>query len=142
VAGFIQPVVFEGDERKGYDLLLLPTQENLPLVRWTEEGMRFEQNSFERAAALWNEADNEHHPVQIADEMGRVEAMGGGHWPAVMEAMRKRKGVWVLSLRRDCLVRFTFRLGQDIDLLELPAKEPERLQWIDRVAQARAEAAS
>lgn len=91
--GVAQPAVVESRGSRhivwGYRLLDLVTGESRPFARRIEtgdgsgKGFRLDEEGIEWAAARIGRQAK----ILLADEMGWAEAEGGGHWPAVMEAL-------------------------------------------------------
>ena len=107
VCGVVQPAVHVDGKRTGYDLLDVATGDRVPFARVAEAtrpgGPRF---AFDKAGWAWaserirqarQDAD-----VVVVDEIGRLEASGGGHLEALREAVPGgRERWWLLSVRRD-----------------------------------------
>jgi len=107
VGGVVQPAVHMDGKRTGYDLLDVATGDRVPFARVAPAtrpgGPRF---AFDKAGWDWaserirrarRDAD-----VVVVDEVGRLEASGGGHLEALRVAMPGgRERWWLLSVRRD-----------------------------------------
>ncbi|MCA9665321.1 MAG: hypothetical protein KC503_07025 [Myxococcales bacterium] len=70
-------------------------------------------------------------------EVGKLEARGEVHWPAVLDALRGPQALVVLRVRPDVLFAVADKLVDPVEGLELPADEVE----IDRFADATTEIA-
>jgi nucleoside-triphosphatase THEP1 len=117
VAGVLQPARHQGPRRVGYDLLDPHDGARYDLAtRKTSFGpgelcYAFDEAGWgwgaERIARARRDAD-----VLVVDEMGKLEARGRGHLPALLRAEDgERCGVWVLSVRAVALDAVTAALG-------------------------------
>ena len=92
VGGVLQVAVHDGDLRVGYDLLDVATGEEFPFARrkssyrsgglsftFDPDGWEWAAHRIRRAAA---QAD-----VVVVDELGKLEARGSGHLPALRSAL-------------------------------------------------------
>ncbi len=142
--GFIQPSVFEGEKRLGYDLLFLPEGRRRVLARAADAPgvsvrWRFDESVFEEARRhLENVTDRD---TTLVDEIGVLERQGGGHWPALARVLPSRGGVWVLSIRRGLEETMVSRLGYvNARILRLPSDEDAREAFLlDILQSARSE---
>jgi iron complex transport system ATP-binding protein len=106
VGGYVSPAVFEGEERRGYDLLDLKTGQLLPFLRkegesgWQRIGAYyFLPSGLEKAEGLIRDFQGD---VCIIDEIGPMELAGGGLWPAIGELLA-RDHIPMLLIVRDFL---------------------------------------
>jgi nucleoside-triphosphatase THEP1/energy-coupling factor transporter transmembrane protein EcfT len=92
VAGFVQTAEWEGDRKVGFDVLDLQSGDTAKLATRVEAGsgrhgtsFRFSDEGFDLGRAALRRA----RPgcVVVVDELGPVELRGGGHMPAVREAL-------------------------------------------------------
>jgi len=124
VGGFIQKSIYEGDLRLGYDLLMYPGPEAIPLARMkTREegrGWNFDDAAFDSAKEHLKSLEDV--DVFIVDELGWIEQAGRGHWPSVARFLPLRGGIWILSCRLGLMETFVSRLGyMQYESLTLPA---------------------
>jgi len=104
VVGVAQPAVWQADALVGYDVLDLSTGDKQLLVDRNEGGTwRFHQDGFDWAGATVQAGLGlKASPVLIVDELGRLEAKGLGHYPALEQAFASGVPyVAVLSVRWD-----------------------------------------
>ena len=105
VGGIAQPVVWEDGQRQGYDLVDLATGERRPFAQRRapastgELGFVFEPEGWtwamERILQARRTCD-----VLVVDELGRLEAQGEGHLPAlVRQVSEERAHTWILAVR-------------------------------------------
>lgn len=148
VSGVAQPArtrFLEGKEEVlGYDLLDLLNQESVPFAQRVPPGegevgrMRFRLDPNGMAWA----AERILQPVEVAfvDELGWVEAEGGGHMPALLEALQRRlQKVVVLAFRPALQEVFATKLAPyavGFNQIWSPApRHGERMQvgWVGRI---------
>jgi nucleoside-triphosphatase THEP1 len=141
VGGVVQPARFcaqsRGKSVEGYDLLDLATGERRPFARaaprrggGTERGEVTPESSsnypelerlsgFEFDPEGWIWAGDrirwarEHCEVLVVDEIGRLEAAGGGHLSALRDAVEQdRASRWILSVRSGIWTEIQERVGE------------------------------
>lgn len=132
VGGVLQPALRDGDERTGYGLRDLTSGEERPFARRrprpatspTELGFEFDVQGWDWARRCILEARRS-AGVLVVDELGRLEARGEGHLPALLEPLeRERAEVWMLALRADEAEGILARLGREPELaLDAPADD-------------------
>ncbi len=117
VAGVLQPARHRGRRRVGYDLLDPRDGDRFDLATRKatlgpgELCYAFDEAGWgwgaERIARARRDAD-----VLVVDEMGKLEARGQGHLPALQRTVDGEGcGVWVLSIRASALDAVTAALG-------------------------------
>lgn len=133
VGGFLQRTVRDvRDEIVGYDVVRVPSGEARPLARESAEPelcrWSFDAETFATARGWTCE-----RPLDAAFvEAGRLEAAERGHWPTILEALR-RQPLTILCVRRGVLAGVALKLPDPIDGLELPAGEADVVSFHDRV---------
>ncbi|MBN2359326.1 MAG: DUF2478 domain-containing protein [Deltaproteobacteria bacterium] len=132
--GILQPVEHDGDRRRGYWLEDVATGERREFARRrtdSDRGFDFEPDGWGWAAQRIREARRD-RALLIVDELGKVEAGGGGHLTALMEpAAGGRDRLWLCGVRHDALAEIERQLGP-FELVLAPAPESADL---DRYAQ-------
>lgn len=105
VGGVLQPAVFQGGERVGYQLRDVATGEERPFARRRQArgedglGFDFEDSGWKWAGQRINRA-RQQGDVVVVDELGKLEARGEGHLPALLEPLHnERARLWLLSVR-------------------------------------------
>ncbi|MCD6499056.1 MAG: DUF2478 domain-containing protein [Deltaproteobacteria bacterium] len=104
VVGVAQPAVWQADILAGYDVLDLATGDRQSLVNRSEDGSwRFFQDGFDWAGRVLQAGLGRRSvPVLVVDELGKLEAEGLGHYPALERAFASDvPQVAVLSIRQD-----------------------------------------
>lgn len=129
VGGFLQPAVGDNGPTTGYQLMSLESGEIIPFARKGAPkpadglGYEFQELGWGFAARQLLNASTQ---VLIVDELGRLEAQGGGHLPALKAAIPSRPArVYIFSVRRDCLAGIQAAL--DISIKAYPVAEKEKL---------------
>jgi hypothetical protein len=110
-------------ERVGYDIRDVATREARPFARLasrpTANGLRYE---FDDEAWKWAAARvaaaRMHAQVLVVDELGKMEAEGGGHMPGLLRGGTSGPGdahprgqLWLLTVRAECRDRIEAQLG-------------------------------
>lgn len=137
VAGVLQPARHKGRRRVGYDLLDPHDGARFDLARRKptfgpgELCYAFDDAGWdwgaERIARARRNAD-----VLVVDEMGKLEARGRGHLPALQRAVDGEGcGVWVLSVRAEALDAVTAALGP-FEYVARPDGDPGALEGLRR----------
>ena len=128
VGGITQPALVEGGERVGYQLRDERTGEERLFARRSprrggaerrrekrgegELGFSFDAEAWAWAAERIRRARAE-ADVLVVDELGRLEARGEGHLPALVERVKAdRVRALVLSVRADCAPALEEQLGR------------------------------
>jgi nucleoside-triphosphatase THEP1 len=142
-AGFLQERVGAGGGPADYDLVLLGGGERLPLLRRAPDGSpRFAAAAWPRAAAALPSAPGA--PLWIVDELGREEAAGAGHLPALRAALERggpqRLVASVRLDQRDALLAHLAPHTRLARVLTLPAAPAERAAFVEAVGGPAAEA--
>lgn len=139
VGGIVQPAIVQGGRRVGYDLQDLATGERHPIARLREDGRPgtprfvFEESGWAWAADRIRRARRD-TDVLVVDELGRLEAIGAGHLPAIREALPgDRARWWVLAIRRDALPAVTQWVGREWDRVDLSTGPGDRDRAVDRI---------
>ncbi len=142
VGGITQPTVDESSLPEGYRLRAVATGEERPFARRRAKASAQELGfSFDEAAWSWARQrirqDRTEMEVVVVDELGKLEARGEGHLPALLEDLEaERRGVLVLGVRADCASAIQARLGTFL-LTVAPTSDPagpDRLA--DQIARA------
>jgi nucleoside-triphosphatase len=142
VGGVVQPVVHEGGQRMGYDVLDVASGERLPLARRPTNaspagcgcGFVFAPDAWSWAAERIRGARRE-CDVVVADELGSLEAAGNGHLPALEEVLgTERASLWVLGARQDVVGALEARLGAFTLVVERAAELEALLARLVRLA--------
>jgi len=134
VGGVLQPAIVREGVRSGYSLLDLTTGERRPFAHPSEGlqtgmGYRFEEEgwSWPRQRILQALAERE---VVVVDELGRLEADGKGHLPALLTEAEPHSSVWVLGVRADCAGQIEQRLGGFAGILRSEGSREERREFL------------
>ena len=151
VDGFVQRALEDAEgTRTGYDLVRLGTGETVPLARRGAPPADdrpvachyiFDPAAFGRARA-WLRDGAAPAPVLLLDEIGRLEAAGGGHADAVHLALAQPDPtVVILSVRAELLFPAVYRfLGEQpvepVAALEAPATPAAEEEFVRRVVRA------
>ncbi len=125
VGGVLQPARHEGGERIGYDLFdpfdgaRFPFARRRAVVRPDELSFTFDDEGWAWAAGRIRRARGA-ADLLVVDEIGKLEARGRGHLPALQTPLDdERCGVWVLSVRDLALRPLSDALGRPDDELRL-----------------------
>lgn len=113
----------------GNSQMIAERQENAPFG--------FSEEAFINAAS-WLRRDTEKCRLLLVDEMGMLEARGGGHSDGVISTMIKHPDkVWVISLRKDKLDELMHRFGIEHErIIDLDKENADRKGFIDTVLSA------
>lgn len=129
VGGFVQPVIYQDDRRVGYELLELESGLRSTFARRRssrapcELGFDFDPGGWTRASLLIREGRRS-CDVLVVDEMGRLEATGGGHMVALLEPLSQERALsWLLCVREGCAGKIERALGGFDEIIELSACE-------------------
>jgi nucleoside-triphosphatase THEP1 len=143
VGGVTQPAIVEEGARVGYLLRDASTGEERPFARRRTRPAR-EQPGFSFDDEGWSWAERRVQQasgaadVLVVDELGRLEARGEGHLPALLQrrAEEARARVALVAVRADCADAIRERLGA-FDL-ELPSGADAAIveRFIDQIAGA------
>ncbi len=115
VGGFLQPKLLAEDTKEilGYDLLRIhraAQRVDLSRRKREEQGWDLSEEAFTLAASWLEEVQDER--LILIDELGKAEAEGAGHWPALTKALAlSQANLWVLALRKDRASGFVQRLS-------------------------------
>lgn len=131
VGGVWQRAMEGAGYRAGYDLVDLATGDTLPLARRrpTADGpwgaFAFDESAWSWAAARIRTARLA-ADVMLVDEIGRLEAAGGGHLPALREVLPgERARTWVLAVRDLALPAVLTTFGPPVAQVQAPVAEEE-----------------
>jgi len=130
VGGIVSEAVFDGGERKGYDVFSLKTGGRIPLCRTENIGALklgkyfFDETAFEKINRELEDRISEGVDVVILDEIGLLEMDRKGLYSSLEKLMQTNSiPIMVLSVRKDILdeVKSYFGLGEiivyDLDIL-------------------------
>jgi nucleoside-triphosphatase THEP1 len=139
VGGFVQHELRGPDGAiEGWDLEHVAGGDRLPLARRSPTpaicGWGFDDEAF-AAAARW--LRDRGADVVVAGGVGKLEAAGRGHWPALHEVASLGVGPHaVLCVRADCLSTIALGLPDPLAFVELPARATEVQRLVDAIALA------
>jgi nucleoside-triphosphatase THEP1 len=144
VGGITQPALYEDGQRQGYRLRDAATGEEHPLARRRSDRAPGELGyDFDGAAWTWaqrrlREARSARDlDVLVVDELGRLEARGEGHLPALAERLDdERVGIWLLGVRADCATAIAERLGTFSLTISPEEDAPQAEHLAERIASA------
>jgi iron complex transport system ATP-binding protein len=115
LGGYLSPAVFEAGASIGYDLLPLAGGSPRPFLRKGagSEGQgigpyHLVPEALEKALDIIRRAGEE--PTLVVDEIGPLELAGGGVWPAVQEAIARRRSPTLLVIREGFVEPFQRRI--------------------------------
>lgn len=135
--GVLQPCDRDGSDRRGYWLEDVATGERRDFARRLVNA----DHGFEFAAAGWSwaadriRAARRERSLVIVDELGKVEAGGGGHLAALLEPIAGGSDrLWLCGVRQDALPEIEQRLGR-FDLVLAPTLDAtEQTAQAQRIA--------
>ena len=140
VGGVRQERVDQGDERVGYDLVNLSTEERVPLARAVDQleqsdlcDLTFDQHGF-ATARDWLTAPQ---LDVVVLPVGLFEAKHRGHWPALKAVFNGPERVVLLHVRPDALSAIAIELHGPVAGIELPATATEIEELVDALVHAR-----
>lgn len=114
-AGYLSAAVFDGDDRAGYDLEILPEGASYPFLRkegesgWPRVGPYVVvPDTLERAIRTIRSSAGAH--LFIVDELGPLELAGEGVWPALEGVFARPPAVLVLTIRDSLVGPFRGRI--------------------------------
>lgn len=117
VGGVLQVAVQDGNLRVGYNLLDVATGEEFPFARrkssYRSRGLSFtfDPGGWEWAAHRIRRAAVQ-ADVAVVDELGKLEARGSGHLPALRSALSAPSAAtWFLAVRDLALQKVVDELG-------------------------------
>lgn len=117
VDGFLSLAVFERQERIGYDLFDLCTEDSIPLLRkkgdktWMKTGPYFfVPSGLEKAQNVLSLAIESE--ICVVDEVGPLELAGEGFWPALEHVLFPPATAFLISVRERILNDFLIRLRE------------------------------
>lgn len=136
VGGVVQPAVHRGGERIGYDLEDPSDGAHFGFARrqgsYEEAELSF---AFDVDGWVWANTRirraRKNADLLVVDELGKLEAQGLGHLPALTERPGdERCAVWLLSVRDLALDRVTEFIGPMDDVIRLTG-DPEDLDVLE-----------
>ena len=117
VEGVVQPATFEDQRRTGYVLRDVASQRQRSFAQKKKTadgkglGYTFEPEGWQWASRRLQQARLE-ADVAVVDELGRLEARGEGHLPALTRPLDGEQAqVWLLGVRADAAEAIQQRLG-------------------------------
>ena len=118
--GFIEEAIFERDTRIGYDFRDLLTHETIPVARRDSADARytFYNDAWDFAAAIIRRSMN--NPILIVDELGLLEARGGGIMPILQSAWLASHHHLLASVRLSVFAEIEHHIGNFDHVIELP----------------------
>lgn len=138
VGGVVQVAFGPPHERAGYRLLDLETGDGFPFAHRRQHrapgelAFAFDPTGWDWARARILAA-RRRRSVVLVDEMGRLEARGRGHLPALLAPLSpERSRLWVLGLRREVRAPIEDRLGPFRDALPVPRSREQQLHLMER----------
>lgn len=121
-SGFLSVAVTGASGATGYDLLELKTGRRHPYLRREGEPdaersgpFFFVSSTLERARSIIREADP--RELLIVDEVGPLELLGGGLWPALREALSRPGMRCLLVVREEILEDFGAAIAPGVPLV-------------------------
>lgn len=110
VGGVIQPAMFTHERKAGYALQNILTGQKKIFVKRFEFNKQPGKFCYRFNETLWHWASECVHKASlhcnfvVVDELGKLEARGGGHMPALLQCLAQpcNKCQWILSIREDC----------------------------------------
>lgn len=141
VGGILQPAWPVSGQRQGYDVLDVATGESRPLARRRDtvgrQGLGFR---FDAAAFAWAQerllAGAAGADVLVVDELGRLEATGDGHVPALRQVLETdRRIVIVAAVRADVHDEVAQQVGEPTLDLPCPLSPSDRDDLVTQVRQ-------
>jgi len=133
-----QPALHDHEQRIGYRLKDVATGEERPFaVRHSSPGSEGLGYEFDPDGWLWAQGRIHRAPqkgrILVVDELGRLEAVGKGHMPALEAALASGSAeIGLVSARADCLADIQRRLGRAALLLPAGSVESAR-ELVDRI---------
>lgn len=120
VNGFVEEAIFEHDMRIGYNFRDLLTNETVPVARRTsgDKPYIFYEDAWHFVASCLRRPADE--PICIVDELGRLEAQGGGIMPYLMPFLSERKHHLIASVRQSVLPEIEAQIGPFNTIITLP----------------------
>ncbi|MFH1467962.1 MAG: nucleoside-triphosphatase [Pseudomonadota bacterium] len=131
VGGILQRPLEGLGRRAGYDLVDIATEETLPFARRRPTvGGGHGAFAFDEAGWPWAaariQAARRGADVLLVDEIGRLEAAGSGHLPALLAPVPgERARAWVLAVRDLAVPAVIEALGPPAARVEAPVGEEE-----------------
>jgi nucleoside-triphosphatase len=133
--GFLSVAVIDGNDAKGYDLFDLKGGRRLPYLRraGAPDDERagpffFVPETLDRARTIIREADA--GELLVVDEVGPLELLGGGLWPALREIVAAPARRSLLVVREEILEDFVAAVGPG-DPLIFDIRDPNVRQVLD-----------
>lgn len=144
VGGVIQLAIEEEGRRIGYELLDVATEERRPFAQRKQEGrgFDFDEDGWAWAATRLQEAQA-HRQILFVDELGWLEAEGGGHMKTLLELCERpgRASLLIAAVRQDVVPTIIEQLGEPTVVLEAPLDaeaRQEKLQFCEVLARGAA----
>ncbi|MBE3111061.1 MAG: hypothetical protein IMZ46_11220 [Acidobacteria bacterium] len=134
-SGFLSVAVTGASGATGYDLLELKTGRRYPYLR--REGAPdaerigpffFVPSTLERARSIIREADPSE--LLIVDEVGPLELLGGGLWPALREALSRPGMRCLLVAREEILEDVVAAIAPGVPLI-FDVRDPDVQKLVD-----------
>jgi nucleoside-triphosphatase THEP1 len=121
-SGFLSIAVTGASGATGYDLLELKTGRRHPYIRREGEPdaerigpFFFVSSTLDRARSVIREADP--RELLIVDEVGPLELLGGGLWPALQKSLSRSGMRCLLVVREEILEDFVAAIAPGVPLI-------------------------
>lgn len=134
VAGVVQEAIAEGDERVGYRARRAGKGDSVVVARKgaarapdedTSCSFAFDTGAF-ADVRRWLAEDTRAGGVVLIDEVSKAEVAGGGHYDAIVDAV-KSPALVILAVRADQLFYVMEKLGLEEPVASLETAEPGAL---------------
>lgn len=136
--GFLSLALWEGGERKGYDLLEFGASAPRPFLRtsgengWERVGpFHLVPETLERARDVIRRASP--GEFLVVDEVGPLELLGRGLWPALEEVLRKPRLRFLLVVREGVLEGL-LKLLENRRSVRIDIRDPDLERRLDSLA--------
>jgi nucleoside-triphosphatase THEP1 len=135
-AGFLSPAAKDAGLPAGYDLFEIATGRRRPYLRLSGDAAAerigpyvFVPEALERARTIIREEAGA-AGLLVIDEVGPLELLGGGLWPALGPILSARTGTTLLVVRESLVPGLTDRLGPPAPAV-FDVRDPRVLERLD-----------